>query len=175
MLTDKTVECHNYEAIYRPLFGPERLNGKSVLEIGIYKGGSIKWWLDEFNAERVVGMDIRKYPRGVYDDRARYIYADAYKDEGLRQATEFGPYDLIVEDGPHTLPSQIVTAREYSKLLAPGGLLCIEDIWTESDAVKIASHLPDTIRERCFIANTNDVGSKTESPSRMLVASLELQ
>ena len=170
MLTDKTVECHNYEAIYRPLFGPNKLEGKDVLEIGVYKGGSVRWWLDEFSANSVVGMDVQRYNNGIYDDRATYLMMDAYTHKGFDAAKELGPYDLIVEDGPHTLKTQVFTAAEYSRLLKPGGWLCIEDIWTYEDAIALSKVLPDEMAKNVFIATTDEIGSLAGSPSRMLIA-----
>jgi hypothetical protein len=63
-------------------------------------------------------------------DRYEFLLMDSFTNESvefLKEKYSEG-FDIIVEDGPHTLESQIFALREYPKLLKKGGILVIEDI-----------------------------------------------
>lgn len=70
-------------------------------------------------------------------------------------------YDLIIDDGPHTPASQIWCLQYYYDLLAPGGLLFIEDIATPATAAALRE-----IRRPVFIM---DKSWKLAPDSRLMV------
>jgi hypothetical protein len=57
-----------------------------------------------------------------------------------------GHFDVIIDDGPHTLQSQIFAVNSYFPMLKPGGILIIEDI-QDSNHLDI---LTDCLDDRCF-------------------------
>ena len=48
--TDKNT-IHSYLPLYQKLFGSKQETAKSILEIGIWNGGSIKLWHDFFQMQ----------------------------------------------------------------------------------------------------------------------------
>lgn len=143
--TDKSYG-HQYLHLYEGLLEPIRNRATRVLEIGIWDGDSLLMWRDYFRNAEVFGIDVSEAPaRLTGEKRIHTIRGDAYSEATLALVDEFGPYDLIVDDGPHTYDSQIDAARRYSELVAPGGLLLIEDIphieWVPSITAAVPEHL----------------------------------
>lgn len=141
--TDKNT-THSYLPVYQELFAEKQLTATNVLEIGLGHGGSIKLWNDYFPNAHVHALDINMSwgLRCSLDSPRIHIHMrDAYTDESLRMFSP-GTFDILVDDGPHTLESMIFFVQKYSALLKSDGILVVEDIpeleWTE----KLASVLP---------------------------------
>ena len=147
--TDKAT-THSYDAVYQKLFDQLRGRGSvSILEIGINFGGSILLWQKMIKSGIVVGIDTEnKVPAEIAqkldDSMVRLVFGDAYSLAMINSLQEIasGGFDLIIDDGPHTLQSQCVFAEKYLPLLNNNGLAVIEDIQDESWIEKIASFIP---------------------------------
>lgn len=129
--TDKHF-LHSYiDNIYEPileLMGPP----KAILEIGIFRGGSLALWKTAFKECKVLGIDIDvsniNHPKAlqlIKEKKIEILQADAYSETFILNQT--WKFDLIIDDGPHTIESQI-TSLKFSEHLAPLGTLIIEDI-----------------------------------------------
>lgn len=135
-LTDKN-SIHSYFQVYDPLLAPLRDAAKNVLEVGVERGGSILLWHEAFPNAIIHGVDIRKgipSPLQDLDRMILYMNQDAY-DLGFVEKLASKKYDLIVDDGPHTLESMIFFVQHYVPLLSDIGVLVVEDIpeldWTQ--------------------------------------------
>jgi predicted RNA-binding protein len=89
-------------------------------------------------------MDIEEYLSAkcwdIFDkDRFIYVNCDAYTTTNGEKVKELKPngFDIIFEDGPHTLQSQIATLEIYLKQLKTGGKLFMEDIQSVDDFDKL--------------------------------------
>ena len=132
--TDKQT-AHSYLPVYEELLQKKKLSAQSVLEIGIYYGGSIKLWKDYFTNAKVYAVEIfdlrHVWDVLQHDDRiVLYTSTDAYDpqfvktklvDQGLR-------FDMVLDDGPHSLESMKACIQLYLPLLTDDGILIIEDI-----------------------------------------------
>jgi cephalosporin hydroxylase len=103
-----------------------------LLEIGVQHGGSSLLWheyLPEFFLDLVDTQDIvpDKIWHNMDPKRYDFYQADAYCKSALDVFSEF-EYDIIIDDGPHTLVSQQFTVQHYYPLLKSGGVMVIEDI-----------------------------------------------
>jgi hypothetical protein len=127
--TDKNT-CHSYiEHVYEKEFDPYREKEIELLEIGIETGGSLKLWKEYFlNAKSIVGVDISDEK---IDQRYRNIdgvtmnFGDAYDQ---KFSDQFGQFDIIIDDGPHTLESQLKCIEFYLPKLKQHGLFIVEDV-----------------------------------------------
>jgi hypothetical protein len=127
--TDKNT-CHSYiEHVYEKEFDPYREKEIELLEIGIETGGSLKLWKEYFlNAKSIVGVDISDEK---IDQRYRNIdgvtmnFGDAYDQ---KFSDQFGQFDIIIDDGPHTLESQLKCIELYLPKLKQHGLFIVEDV-----------------------------------------------
>ena len=163
--TDKGT-AHSYFPVYEALFTERRLACRSVLEIGVQGGGSMYLWQEYFPNAQIVGVDIA--PRDCMTPRARAALGsrttfidstDAYTPESMRMLEKLVPsgYDIIVDDGPHTLESQKWAAREFPSLLSERGCLVIEDIVGTDNAQAIVAELPASLRPRAEIIDRRAV------------------
>lgn len=131
MATDK-FDLGYMEHIYEPMFEKEGNRFKAILEIGVFEGDSIKEWHTRFPEAVIHGMDLGLVDvHGVNPNLVTvYSRVDAYKPESITRFMGIRPqgYDLIIEDGPHTLESQLFFVRNYGALLADEGIMVVEDI-----------------------------------------------
>jgi hypothetical protein len=128
--TDKAQHAHyleHYEEYFRPFVGkPIKL-----LELGVYKGGSLLLWRDYFEAGLIVGLDLNAV--NVKDDTGRIrIYQGEQQDTALldRIAQENAPdgFDIIIDDCSHIGElTRISFWHLFDNHLRPGGLYVIED------------------------------------------------
>lgn len=141
------LQYHSYiENFYESNFAEYRDRKNSILEIGIDTGGSIALWHEYFSNSTILGVDIKKDRLKVeYDedkfDRAVYAYVkDAYDPTFIKS---LGTFDIIIDDGPHTIESQLITVKHYLKKLNSGGILVIEDIATIEGAKQLYDAVPN--------------------------------
>ena len=129
--TDKNT-LHNFTGIYHYLLDQYRDSKGRLLEIGVQHGGSSLCWheyLKEFHLDLVDIQDIvpDKIWHNMDPERYEFYLADAYTKSAIEVFSEF-KYDVIIDDGPHSLHTQQFTVANYFNLLKPGGVLIIEDI-----------------------------------------------
>lgn len=129
-----------YGEILANLSGPKL----AVLEIGQRRGETFKALLDVLPTAVVYGIDIGE---GEYLDlnvqeelrnyspRARPLVGDQ-TDVGLlhrigaEAMAEFGGFDLVIDDGGHTMAQQQTSLQVLSAYMKPRGIYVIEDIET---------------------------------------------
>ncbi len=125
-------DCHNYiKSYYSKVFSTKDRNNKyNILEIGVRTGSSLIMWNEWFNKSKIYGIDIDANP---FDDetikrtKIEFIQGNAYSKEIL-DIFEDNFFDYVMDDGPHTVDSQIYTINHWIKKLKHGGKIIIEDI-----------------------------------------------
>lgn len=132
--TDKNT-VHSYLPLYHHLLVSKKNTAKNVLEVGIFKGGSIKLWSDFFTNANVYGLDVMHIDdvwEGIKNDEKITLYTstDAYNQEFFN--THFlnknVRFDFMLDDGPHTLKSMVQFIQLYSQVMTDDGILIIEDV-----------------------------------------------
>lgn len=125
--TDKSrLFLQNYQTYF------SRFNGAvTLLELGIFHGGSLLLWRDYFSAGTIVGLDLN--PVEVRDPSGRIkVYQGRQEDVELldRIGTETAPdgFDVIIDDASHLAePTSISFWRLFERHLKPGGIYIVED------------------------------------------------
>lgn len=148
-LTDKNTD-HTYADTYEEHFGPIKTSTKNVLEIGVYKGGSIRTWYEYFPNATITGIDIDSSNLQTPlddEDRIKLVYKNAYCDETIEYLSD-RRYDIIIDDGPHTLESMLFFAHKYTDLLTDDGILVIEDIQNPEWIPYIVKFFPEEYLSR---------------------------
>ena len=128
-LTDKN-SYHSYVDVYENLFKNRQLTVKNLLEIGIERGGSLKLWNDYFVNAQIYGLDINDPPQFLSNHK-RIITkkCNAYSSDTTQFFLDNNiKFDIIIDDGPHTLESMIYIIKNYTQLLNNNGILIIEDV-----------------------------------------------
>lgn len=97
------------------------INVKSLLEIGVYQGDSMRMWRAYFPEAEIMGIDINE-PLEI--PGCTILKTDA---SVMRLATM---YDVIIDDGSHMMSEQKRTFTNLRWNVNPGGVYIIEDIHT---------------------------------------------
>lgn len=130
--TDKNILHCYVDRVYEDLFRDIRASAENVLEIGLERGASVLMWRDYFTKATITGINDKPCPQLEGRERVRLVVGDAYSYEIADSVP--GGFDVIIDDGPHTLESMTFVIKEYLGKLAKGGMLVIEDIqdfnWT---------------------------------------------
>ncbi len=155
--TDKNHQ-HNYTGIFAELLKPYLYKQGTLLEIGIQHGGSSLLWHEYLPGFKLFLSDIQNIvPSLIWDqmDPNRYNF---YKKDAFSIATvEFlknecvEGFDIVIEDGPHTLSSQLFAIEHYYPMLKPGGILIIEDIQDIAHLDVLTNAVPQDIRKKIQI------------------------
>lgn len=147
--TDKFF-AHQYIEVYEAFFEPIRDRVANVLEIGINTGNSHRMWSKYFPQATIYGIDVVNYCNGMMgEDRIHAFFTDAYTletIESLRGLT----FDVMIDDGPHTLESMKFFLSEYPKLLSVNGIMVIEDIPYPEWIPLLAESVPDELKMHSF-------------------------
>ena len=77
----------------------------------------------------------------LYKPNIYFEFKDAYADETIAEFKD-EYFDIIVDDGPHTLQSQIDCITKWWPKLKVGGKMIIEDIQTEDDLLVLRAMNP---------------------------------
>jgi hypothetical protein len=112
----------------------ERFRGLPVrvLEIGVYRGGGLAMLSNYLGPDaRLVGLDVDEAAVRAVGGRFPVVLGDQEDPEVLRQLNEkYGPFDVVIDDGGHTMQQQIVTIETLFPLLREGGVFIVEDCHT---------------------------------------------
>jgi len=127
--TDKRL---HFLDIYHKYFEKYRNTECVFLEIGVFKGDSIKMWKEYLGkSAKIIGVDI---------DRELIKFSDEQVtiEIGSQDSRFFWKYikekykkiDVILDDGGHTMNQQITTFLEMFPHISSGGVYICEDTWT---------------------------------------------
>lgn len=118
---------------YERRFQARRSKVRAVLEIGIYRGGSLRMWRGYFPNAIIVGLDIKPKPE-LDDDRIVTYMGDQTDTDMLAEIAErHGPFDLVIDDGSHMAGHAAASYASLIGSVAPGGWYAIEDTHTSYD------------------------------------------
>jgi SAM-dependent methyltransferase len=121
---------HDYIKIYSQYITENSC--KSLLEIGVYKGHSIKMWEEYLPECDIVGVDVDLSLIEFTFDKAQLIQFDATSKDFLKNIPN-KYFDVIIDDGSHKLEDQIKTFQILFPILNKGGHFFIEDVVSGSN------------------------------------------
>jgi hypothetical protein len=145
-LTDKNT-THSYLEVYESLFKSKRETATHVLEVGIgpapNNAGSIRMWALYFPNAQIHACDVIPIDQVhlcIVNHPQVYLHTsnDAYNSRFVQSAfsSKNIKFDILVDDGPHTLQSMVSFITLYLPLMKDDGVLVIEDIqdiaWTDT-------------------------------------------
>lgn len=164
--TDKGT-VHSYIDVYEEVLKPYRYKADNILEIGVFKGNSLRMW-ERYFIGNVIGVDCHETPHDGMADLREMIKSGEHiiKIFDAENADEvdyhfYGmKFDVIIEDANHSLKQQLKLYHIYKEYLAPGGIYIIEDV-EDIDKSRAAFETIDnsktvTILDRRHILNRFD-------------------
>ncbi len=143
--SDMGLYGHYYIEKYEQHFSEKRYTAKNVLEIGTMSGASALMW-DEyfpnaniFTLDRDLPSDNSRWPEFFPEvnldfaniieksEKITFIHGDAYTNETIEKLKNI-KFDIVIDDGYHSLETIKFFIENYFKLLTPNGIGAIEDI-----------------------------------------------
>jgi SAM-dependent methyltransferase len=114
---------------------------KKIIDIGIYKGGSVALYALLFNPEKLVGIEYLKDPiiplndfivKNKFEQKISNYYDTNQADKNeLKKIVDFEfankEVDLIIDDASHHYPETKASFESLFPILRPGGIYIIED------------------------------------------------
>jgi Methyltransferase domain len=150
--TDKNT-LHSYINVYDELFKNKKETSKNILEIGNDRGGSIKLWSQYFKNAEIHAVDIIKYD-DIWDELKNkdniFLHTNDAYDVRFFANTFLNTnkkFDIIIDDGPHTIESMILFLNMYIHLLEDDGILIIEDVQNIKWVNTLIYQVPDKLRK----------------------------
>ena len=104
--------------------------GPSLLEVGIYSGGSLEMWRSYFGDDcTIYGVDIAEECR-TYQGPQTQIFIGDQEDRCFWHnfRTRAPNLDVIIDDGGHRPNQKIATLEELLPHMNPGGVYICEDV-----------------------------------------------
>lgn len=131
--TDKLE--HGFIDIYDIYLACRQNEIKTVLEIGVYEGNSLKMWSEYFPKAKILGWDIKSYKLDAFGLKISTFCVNQENRDSIIQALNFlggseVKFDLIIDDGSHTMEGQQVSLALLWPTLVPGGIYIVEDLHT---------------------------------------------
>jgi hypothetical protein len=128
---DKSSAFHNYTKIYSKHFKNIRNQTFNFLEIGINEGKSVKLWENYFPNATLHFIDITSDNIKYYSSRSHYHFLNQENVSALEKFGQInGPFDVILDDGGHTMNQQITSFVTLFRHMSSGGAYIIEDLHT---------------------------------------------
>jgi hypothetical protein len=129
--TDKCSgpKTHDYLRKYEFFLRPWRELEFTFLELGVFKGASLRTWSEYFTKAEIVGVDIDPLVKEFDTGRARVLIGDLSKNDFLESLLALNP-KVVLDDASHWWPDQLRALFTFYPKLQPGGLYIIEDVHT---------------------------------------------
>jgi hypothetical protein len=126
--TDKAT-YHNFTEFYDGYFDQMRNESLNILEIGIFKGESLKMWKEYFQNSTIYGLDINNL-KHLEEDRIFIEQADQTDINRMNTVFPSVKFDIIIDDGGHSMYQQQLTLIAMLHRLKRGGYFIVEDLHT---------------------------------------------
>lgn len=134
--TDKQ-DKHFYAEHYQHHFQKFRERKFNLLEIGVgghekpdVGGHSLRMWKAFFPHAQIYGLDI--FDKSALDEpRIKTLKGSQADEQFLKSIVDqYGPFDIIIDDGSHYCQHVLESFRVLFPLLSDGGIYAIEDLQT---------------------------------------------
>ena len=123
-----------YFPAYERHFARFRNQAVTLVEIGVGEGGSLQLWRRFFGPyARLVGIDSNPQARALEEHLTAIRIGDQTNPAFLDSVmAEFGPVQIIIDDGSHLMPHihQTFAQLYYHRQFDPNGVYVVEDLHT---------------------------------------------
>ena len=131
LVIDKWI---HYLGIYERHFDPWVGKSPVVLEIGVFRGGSLEMWKSYFGeGATVVGIDIDERCLQFADpDRGIHVEIGDQSDAAFLDSVleRYGRPDIVIDDGSHMMHHLIASFEHLYPRMKPYGVYLAEDLHT---------------------------------------------
>lgn len=129
--TDKSSLVHDYLRKYEKYFFLNRNDKIKILEIGVQDGASLRTWKEYFFNAQIFGLDINPECKKYEEERITIEIGSQTDENFLKEVcNQYGPFDVIIDDGSHINSHVIFSFKVLFNYLKPQGLYLVEDTTT---------------------------------------------
>ena len=126
-----STKWNTYFDIYERHFSKFVNKSPTVLEIGIMGGGSLELWLKYFGeGTKIVGVDINPINPNLGNNVITEVGDQSSPEFWDRVLSKHPKFDIVVDDGGHSMIQQVVTLNKVFPHLNDNGVFLIEDTHT---------------------------------------------
>jgi hypothetical protein len=137
--TDKGGSHEYIERYYNNEFTSKRTDELTIVEIGVWNGGSLELFSRWFENGKIIGIDNFSQVTN-YDmieitkskiqkmNNVELIIGDGYCDDMIENF-EDESIDYLIDDGSHQIKDQLYCIKKYYPKIKIGGKIIIEDIF----------------------------------------------
>ena len=155
-----SIKYDTYFPVYEELLAKYRVRKITIVEFGIFNGGSLFMWRKYFGPEaRIIGIDLNPIAKDWEKDGFEIFIGDQSSPNFWEKFyQEVGPIDILIDDGGHTNDQQIITSHFAIQNIKDGGVLIVEDVHTsyfrgfgnpfKYSFINFASHIVTSINSR---------------------------
>lgn len=122
----------HYFDIYDRHFAKFREKEVTILEIGVWHGGSLQMWKNYFGAKaKIYGIDIDANTKRLEEENIK-IYIGSQSDRKFLNEikNQIPPIDILIDDGGHEMQQQIISFEELFDHIKDNGIYLCEDLHT---------------------------------------------
>ena len=162
----------HYFDIYHRHFSKFRGRKMTVLEIGIYSGGSLPMWREYFGTGcTIYGVDIQSECLAYENAFTHVLIGDQADPRFWAKVTQSLPrLDVIIDDGGHTYAQQKTTLECLLPHMSPGGVYVCEDVHGEGN--RFAAFSFGIVDE---LNNAQQMASNEDPERRLVLKTVGLQ
>ncbi|MBL6598422.1 MAG: class I SAM-dependent methyltransferase [Alphaproteobacteria bacterium] len=126
----QAMKWDHYLDIYQRYLEPYRGTGAHILEIGVFKGGSLQIWREYFGDDaRLTAIDNDPETQKVVDEDMMLFIGGQGDPEFLATVRDTVPsFDIVIDDGSHVSSDQIASFECLFPHLNERGLYIVEDV-----------------------------------------------
>lgn len=123
---------HHYFEIYDRHFSRFRGMDVSIVEFGVYQGGSLQMWKQYFGPKaKIYGIDINPHCKKLEEEQIEIIIGDQENRIFLKSLTEkIQKIDILIDDGGHRMRQQRNTYEVLFPYIDKNGVYLCEDLHT---------------------------------------------
>jgi hypothetical protein len=131
----ESIKWSHYFNVYETIFSALRDRPLKLLEIGIFRGGSLSMWDKYFPRGRIFGLDIDPACSGFADENVTVFVGDRNDKTFLRDVMkQIDGVDIVIDDGGYTMEQQINSFETIFPYVNNGGIYIIEHMHTSYNA-----------------------------------------
>jgi hypothetical protein len=123
---------NHYFDIYDRHFARFRDKEVTILEIGIFQGGSLHMWKNYFGIKaKIYGIDIDSQCKKLEEENIKIFIGSQSDRKFLKEIKKsIPPVDILIDDGGHYMDQQIVSFEELFDHVKESGVYLCEDLHT---------------------------------------------
>lgn len=127
--TNKSAGIHGYLDAYEEFLWPLRDERFTLVEIGVFRGASLRMWRSYFKNAQIVGVDVIPDCKQYEEPRITIEIGSQDDPEFMDRVMHQHHPLIVIDDGSHDADHVVSTFERTFPILEAGGLYIVEDAY----------------------------------------------